>query len=61
MPLLAPLVSIELSDRYPRINLDGAERQRRTITALVELVVAHAQRRPVLLAVEDLHWVDSTT
>ena len=31
------------------------------LNALVELVVAHTQRQPILLAVDELHWVDPTT
>ena len=61
IPLLAPLLSVELSDRYPELELDGAERRARTLRALVTVVVAHSEQRPVLLAMEDLHWVDSTT
>jgi class 3 adenylate cyclase/tetratricopeptide (TPR) repeat protein len=61
VPLLAPLLSIDLPERFTPAHPDGAERRRRTINALVELVVAHTQRQPVLLAVEDLHWVDPST
>ncbi|MFT5392058.1 MAG: class 3 adenylate cyclase/tetratricopeptide (TPR) repeat protein [Gammaproteobacteria bacterium] len=61
VPLIAPLLSVELPEQYAPINVDGAELRRRTNSALVELVIAHAARRPVLFVVEDLHWVDPTT
>ncbi len=61
VPLLAPLASLDVPERYQRRVPDGAEHRRRTLAALVDIVLAHAARGPVLLAVEDLHWMDPST
>ncbi len=41
--------------------LDPAERQHRTVEAIRRLLVRESQTQPVLLAVEDLHAVDTDT
>jgi class 3 adenylate cyclase/tetratricopeptide (TPR) repeat protein len=37
------------------------EQKRRTLSALSDLLVAEAKRRPVLAVFEDLHWADPST
>ena len=41
--------------------LDPILRRARTIDGLRRLLLSESQRRPVILALEDLHWVDSET
>src|SRR5262249_49554883 len=41
--------------------LDPPQRRRQTLDALKRLVVREAQEQPVLLVVEDLHWIDAET
>ena len=41
--------------------LDPAQRRQRTHDALKALVVRESQVRPMILVVEDLHWVDGAT
>jgi class 3 adenylate cyclase len=41
--------------------LDPPTRRRRTVEAVKRLVLRAAQAQPLLLVVEDLHWVDSET
>src|SRR5207245_997976 len=41
--------------------LDPVERRRRTLDALKTLWFEEARERPLLLVVEDLHWVDGET
>src|SRR5262245_20200256 len=38
--------------------LDAAERRQRTLDALKRLVLRESLRQPVILAFEDLHWID---
>jgi hypothetical protein len=60
LPLLAALVSLDLPEaRYPALQL--TPQRQRTLETLVTLVLARAAQQPVLLIVEDLHWVDPTT
>jgi predicted ATPase len=42
-------------------KLDPSQRKRRTLDALKRLLLRESQVQPVLLVVEDLHWIDSET
>ena len=42
-------------------RLDPPQRRRQTLDALKRLLVRESQVQPVLLVVEDLHWVDGET
>jgi class 3 adenylate cyclase/tetratricopeptide (TPR) repeat protein len=43
----------------PRVNPD--ERQRRLLGILRQLVHARSQREPVVMLIEDLHWIDTAS
>ena len=61
VPLFASLLSVPLAGRYPALTL-GLQRQReKTLEAVVELLLSAAAEQPVLMIVEDLHWVDPST
>jgi class 3 adenylate cyclase/tetratricopeptide (TPR) repeat protein len=59
--LLAPLLSLPTTDRYPPLELDREQRKARTLRALVDQFVGLACRSPVLLVLEDAHWIDPVT
>jgi predicted ATPase len=60
VPLLAPLLDIPLpTERTP--TLTPEELRRRQLAALIEWVMAAARVKPVVLALEDVHWADPTT
>ena len=62
LPLFAALLSmIPSADRDLPPNLAPRERMQRTFEALVVWLLAIARRRPVLVIVEDAHWIDPTT
>ena len=42
-------------------DLAPAQRKRRTLDALIAWLHADAQRHPLVVVVEDLHWVDAST
>ncbi len=42
-------------------HLDAATRQRRTVEAVKSLLLRESQVQPVLLVLEDLHWIDAAT
>ena len=54
------LLSLPLS-RYPAMQSSPAKSRLETIRTLVQLVTEAAQRRPVLLLAEDLHWIDPSS
>ena len=61
VPLLADLLSIPPSDRYPALDLPPPMRKARTLEAPLRLIEGLAARRPVLMIFEDAHWSDPTT
>jgi len=58
-PLLA-LLDLPVEDP-PWEALDPSQRRQRTLDALKRLLVRESQIRPVLLIVENLHWIDTET
>jgi predicted ATPase len=61
VPLLAELLLIPTSDRYPPLNLTPQKRKEKTLNALLAQVEGLAARQPVLMVFEDVHWIDPTT
>src|SRR5262249_41013398 len=62
IPLMAPLLSLALPEiRYPPLNLSPQRQRQKTLETIVEILLALAERQPVLFILEDLHWTDPTT
>jgi class 3 adenylate cyclase/predicted ATPase len=61
VPLLAALLSLPFSNRYPPLQLRPQRQKQKTLEAILALLVAHAAQQPVLFIVEDLHWIDPST
>jgi class 3 adenylate cyclase/predicted ATPase/ABC-type cobalamin/Fe3+-siderophores transport system ATPase subunit len=59
--LLADLLSIQGDDQGQLLNVSPDKRKDITLEALVEYLQRLADRSPVLLIVEDAHWLDPTT
>jgi predicted ATPase len=59
--LWAALLSVPLTDLYPPLNLTPQRQKQQTLEAIVTLLLALAAEQPVLLIVEDLHWIDPST
>jgi class 3 adenylate cyclase/tetratricopeptide (TPR) repeat protein len=60
VPLLAALLSLP-TERYPERQLSPRKRKEETLLALALRIEALAQRAPVLMVVEDIHWIDPTS
>src|SRR5918995_3579876 len=60
-PLFAALLSISTSDRYPPLNLTPQQQRAKMLEALLAQLVELAARRPVLVILEDTHWIDPST
>ena len=60
-PLYAALLSIPSGARYPALKLTPQRQKELTITALTRQLLGLACSRPVLLLIEDVHWIDATT
>ncbi|HEX3556516.1 MAG TPA: protein kinase [Thermoanaerobaculia bacterium] len=61
VPLLAPLLDLPLDERYPAPPLTPQRQREKTLEALASWVVETAERQPLVLLIEDLHWLDPTT
>lgn len=58
MPLFAALLSVPGEDRFGPLDLTPQQLRHRTIEAMTDQVIALSKHRPVLLVVEDAHWID---
>jgi class 3 adenylate cyclase/predicted ATPase len=61
VPLLASLLSIPYERRYPALQMSVQRQKHRLFQMLMHLLDVYASRRPVLVVVEDLHWIDPST
>jgi class 3 adenylate cyclase/predicted ATPase len=59
--LLASLLGVAGADEALLSGLAADQRKRRTLDALIAWLSADAQAAPLVLLVEDLHWVDAST
>jgi predicted ATPase len=60
VPLLAALLSIP-AEGYAPLTVTPQHQKQQTLDALLAWMVAEAERQPVLVVWEDLHWADPTT
>jgi predicted ATPase len=61
VPLVAALLGVDPGERYPAHDLTPHQQRARTLSVLVEQLLGLAHQRPVLIVVEDAHWIDPTT
>jgi DNA-binding NtrC family response regulator len=50
-----------LPENHPFLILDPLQRRQRALAAITQLLLRESQVGPLLLVIEDLHWVDSET
>src|SRR6266851_3194272 len=61
VPLLAALLSLPLPVHYPALTLTPQQQRQKTLETLLTWLATEAQRQPVLIIVEDVHWIDPST
>jgi class 3 adenylate cyclase len=61
IPLIAPLLNLPLTEKYPPSSLSPEQQRRRLLATLVEWVLGAARVQPLVIAIEDLHWADPST
>jgi tetratricopeptide (TPR) repeat protein len=61
MPLFAAYLSLPHAERYTPLRLPPDRQKELALGAIVGLFLRVAEERPLVLAVEDLHWGDPTT
>ncbi len=60
LPSFHELLSVQVEDeRY--LQLDPQQRRQRAFEAIRDLLIRLSQDKPLLLIVEDLHWIDKTS
>jgi serine phosphatase RsbU (regulator of sigma subunit)/predicted ATPase len=59
--LFAKLLFLPPDERYSVAGLAPAREREETFRALRQWLHAYSRKRPVLLVVEDLHWIDAST
>jgi class 3 adenylate cyclase/DNA polymerase III delta prime subunit len=59
--LFAEMLSLPNDGRYPALDLDAQQRRQRTFEALGLQLEALTRSSPVLMIVEDAHWIDPTS
>jgi predicted ATPase/class 3 adenylate cyclase len=62
VPLFAALCSLPLPEgRYPPLGLTPQQEKQQTQDALAAWLLEEAERQPMLVVYEDLHWADPST
>ena len=61
VPLFASLLSLRAPDGYPSTAMSPERQKRKTVDSLIATLLGMASQHPVLLIVEDVHWVDPST
>jgi class 3 adenylate cyclase/predicted ATPase len=60
-PLIADLLGLDGTARYGKLGLTPQVQRARTLEALVQQLLDLAARQPVLVVLEDAHWIDPST
>ena len=61
LPLLAEMLQISTGDRFPPLGYSPQRQKTETIKALGEQMTGLAAQRPVLILLEDVHWIDPSS
>jgi class 3 adenylate cyclase/tetratricopeptide (TPR) repeat protein len=61
MPLVAELLQLPVGERYQTLTLPPEQKRRRLLAVLAECVFGAARLQPLVMVVEDLHWLDPST
>ncbi|MBV8361665.1 MAG: AAA family ATPase [Deltaproteobacteria bacterium] len=60
-PLIAELLQLPVGERYQVSALTGEQKRRRLLAALSGWVLGAARLQPLVMVIEDLHWLDPST
>jgi len=61
MAFLADLMSLPVSETHPLSSLSPQRKKDKTLEALIRQLERLANRRPLLMVFEDVHWIDPTS
>ena len=60
LPPLQDLLSLKVEDEA-YLKLEPKQKRERIFEALRDLFIRESQKKPLVLAIEDLHWIDKTS
>jgi class 3 adenylate cyclase len=60
-PLISDLLQLPLGERYSQLKVTPEEKRRRLLSALAGWAFGAARLQPMVMVVEDLHWLDPST
>ena len=60
LPAFLTLLDVAVEDQHWQ-NLDPSQRRKYTLDAVKRLLLRESQVQPLLVVIEDLHWIDSET
>jgi len=61
VPFVGSLLSLPTGGRYPALELAPNELKERMMAALLAMTAGAARQMPLLMIVEDAHWIDPTS
>jgi tetratricopeptide (TPR) repeat protein len=61
LPLIAPLLNLQIPAKYLPPVLSAEQQRRRLLATLVEWALGAARMQPTVISIEDLHWADPST
>jgi class 3 adenylate cyclase len=59
--LIAELLGVPIEGRYPALAADPQQKREMTFTALLDQIDGVATQQPLLIVIEDVHWIDPTS
>jgi DNA-binding response OmpR family regulator/class 3 adenylate cyclase/predicted ATPase len=59
--LMGNLLALPVADRYPVSELSPQKRKEKTFAVLLQWLARLAEREPLLVVFEDVHWIDPTS
>jgi predicted ATPase len=61
VPLIGELLQLPVAERYPALTMVSEQKRRRLFAVLMGWVFEAARLQPLVMVVEDLHWLDPST
>jgi tetratricopeptide (TPR) repeat protein len=61
VPLVAELLQIPAGERYPTVTMTPEQKRHRLFAVLMGWIFGAARLQPLVMVVEDLHWLDPST
>ena len=61
VPLFSTLLSVPLGAEYVSAEVPAEQQKQQTMRAMLTIPFRRAETQPVMLIVEDLHWIDPST